>query len=67
MSKEKKPKAVKASRKAVEPTVENLKTAREAATVLDYSLPRIRKALSATWGEAAVIRHALLKADKAKS
>lgn len=66
MTKEKKPRAVKESRKAVEPTEANLKAAREAATVLDYSTPRIRKALSCTWGEAAAIRHTLLKADKAK-
>jgi hypothetical protein len=65
MSKEKavkKVKLVKEQRKAVEPTEANLKTAREAATVLEYSVPKIRKALNATWSEAVAIRHALLKA-----
>jgi hypothetical protein len=64
----KKPKkAVKDQRKAVEPTEANLKAAREAATVVNYPLPKIRKALSCTWDEAIAIRHTLLKADKAKS
>jgi hypothetical protein len=57
-------KAKKDTRRAVEPTEANLKAAREAATVMDFSLPKIRKALSCTWGEAVAIRHALLKADK---
>ncbi len=35
-----------------------------ASAVTDYSLPKIRKALECTWGEAVAIRHALLKADK---
>jgi len=55
---------VKEHRKPVETTETNLKAAREAATVLEYSVPRIRKALNATWSEAVAIRHALLKADK---
>jgi hypothetical protein len=59
--------AKKEQRKPVEPTEANLKVAREAATVLEYSVPKIRKALNATWSEAVAIRHALLKADKAKS
>jgi hypothetical protein len=67
MSTKKEKKAVKEQRKSVEPTEANLKAAREAATVLEYSVPKIRKALSCTWGEAVAIRHALLKADKAKS
>jgi hypothetical protein len=67
MSTKKEKKAVKEQRKPVEPTEANLKAAREAATVLEYSVPKIRKALNATWSEAVVIRHALLKADKAKS
>jgi hypothetical protein len=67
MSTKKEKKAVKEQRKAVEPTEANLKAAREAATVLEYSVPRIRKVLNATWNEAVAIRHALLKADKAKS
>jgi hypothetical protein len=54
-------KSKKETRKAVEPTETNLKAAREAAAVTDYSLPKIRKALSCTWGEAVAIRHALLK------
>jgi hypothetical protein len=57
-------KAKQEQRKAVEPTDANLKAAREAATVTDYSLPKIRKVLSCTWGEAVAIRHALLKAEK---
>jgi hypothetical protein len=68
MSTEKKAKAIKKeakrqqpARAKVEPTEANLKTAREAAAVTDYSLPRIRKALSCTWGEAVAVRHALLK------
>jgi hypothetical protein len=67
MSTKKEKKAVKEERKAVEPTEANLKTAREAATVLNYAVPKIRKALSCTWNEAVAIRHALLKADKAKA
>jgi hypothetical protein len=59
--------AKKEQRKPVEPTEANLKAAREAATVLEYSVPKIRKALNATWSEAVAIRHALLKPDKAKS
>jgi len=58
------PKPNKPVRVAVEPTAANLKTAREAATVTEYSLPKIRKALSCTWGEAVAIRHVLLKSDK---
>lgn len=57
-------KSKKETRKAVEPTEANLKAAREAAAVTDYALPKIRKALSCTWGEAVAIRHALLKAEK---
>jgi hypothetical protein len=67
MSKEKavtKVKVIKEQRKSVEPTEANLKAAREAAAVVDYSLPKIRKALNATWSESVAIRHALLKADK---
>jgi hypothetical protein len=60
----KKVKVVKEQRRAVEPTEANLKAARETAAVVDYSLPKIRKALDATWSEAVAIRHALLKADK---
>jgi len=63
-SKAKEPKVKKAARVKVELTEANLKVAREAATVTDYSMPKIRKALSCTWGEAAAIRHALLKAEK---
>ena len=54
----------KEARKIVEPTEANLKAAREAPSVIDYSLPKIRKALACTWGEAVTIRHALLKAEK---
>jgi hypothetical protein len=64
MAKAKEVKAKKETRKPVEPTEANLKAAREAAAVTDYSLPKIRKALSCTWGEAVAIRHALLKAEK---
>jgi hypothetical protein len=71
MSTEKKAKAIKKEAKSkkparakVEPTETNLKAAREAAAVTDYSLPKIRKSLSCTWGEAVAIRHALLKAEK---
>jgi hypothetical protein len=54
-------KAKKEQRKAVEPSEANLKAARDAAAVIDYSLLKIRKALACTWGEAVAIRHALLK------
>ena len=65
MSKDKKEvKAKREQRKPVETTDASLKAAREAASVIDYSLPKIRKALSCTWGEAVAIRHALLKAEK---
>lgn len=60
----KRKKAPKPARQPVEPTEANLKTARAAATVTDYSVPKIRKALACTWHEACEIRHALLKADK---
>ena len=67
MSKEKKPKAVKESRKAIEPTAENVKRAIAECSVPDVSLPAVRKLFGATWNEAAVIRHAAIKQLKAKS
>lgn len=61
------PKVKKEARKPVEPTEANLKVVREKATVLNYSVPAIRKALSCTWNEAVALRHAALKADKTKN
>ena len=58
------PKKAKIERKAVEPTEANIKIVREKATVIDYSLAAIRKALSCTWKESVALRHAALKADK---
>jgi len=57
-------KTVKKERK---PTEVDLKTVRSTCAVVDYSVPKIRKALSCTWREASEIRRELLKLDKAKS
>ena len=53
--------AKKQSRKPVLPTRENCQKAKDAATVVDYHTPSIRKALACSWKEAQAIRHELLK------
>lgn len=66
MAKEKKEVVKKETRKAIEPTGDNLKRVIDQCRVLDVSLPAIKKLLDCTWKEAVTLRHAAVKQLKAK-